>query len=88
MKAAEALKHRLKLLAGLPPKSPRDKELELIIQKILPIRRQRIPTESDWKAAAMAVVPGAGTYKYAGAATFCHELGGTREFQVPDTRGA
>jgi hypothetical protein len=23
-----------------------------------------------------------------GAATFCQELGGTREFQVPDTRGA
>jgi hypothetical protein len=66
MKAAEALKHRLKLLAGLPPKSPTDKELELIIQRILPIRRQRVPTEADWKAAAMAVVPGAGTYKYAG----------------------
>jgi hypothetical protein len=66
MSATEDLKHRLKISAGLPPNSPTDEELQLIIQRILPIRRQRTPTEADWKAAAMAVVPGAGTYKYAG----------------------
>jgi len=66
MKAAEDLKHSLKILAGLPPNSPTDDELRSIIQRIQKIRRQRTPNEADWKAVAMAVVPGAGTYKYAG----------------------
>jgi len=65
MKPTDALKIRLRILAGLPPTSPTDNELGRIIQRVSEVAIQRTPTEADWKAAATAVVPLAGRHKYA-----------------------
>lgn len=65
MYARDAMKSKLKILAGLPG-DPTDAQLDAIIADIVRIQRERTPTESDWKAASARWVPGAGTNKYAG----------------------
>jgi hypothetical protein len=66
MSPVDRLKHKLKILAGLPPYSPADDELEQIIGEIIEIASTRLPTEGDWKRAAWQYVPRAGSYKYGG----------------------
>jgi hypothetical protein len=64
--AREQLKHKLKVVAGLPPWSPTDEELDLVIADVAEVAERREPTEADWRASARRRVRGAGQYKYAG----------------------
>jgi hypothetical protein len=66
MKAVDRLKHKLMILAGLPPQSPTNGELQLIIEEIVEISATRRPTEFDWKKAAGKHVPNAGRCRHAG----------------------
>lgn len=66
MSLVDRLKHKLKILAGLPSSGPTDEELQKIIGEIIQIASTRSPTEADWKRAAWQYVPRAGSYKYGG----------------------
>jgi len=66
MSLVDRLKHKLKILAGLPSHSPTDEELAQIIDEIIEIASTRLPAEGDWKRAAWKYVPRAGSYKYGG----------------------
>lgn len=66
MNPRNALKHALKILAGLPPAGPTDAQLDAIIAEVVRVGRGRIPTQSDWLDAARRLVPDAGKYAYAG----------------------
>ncbi len=65
MNVRERMKHKLKLLAGLPSE-PTDTQLDAIVGDIRKIQPTKTPTEGDWREAAARRVPGAGTRKYAG----------------------
>lgn len=65
MSVRDRMKHKLKLLAGLPSE-PTDTQLDAIIGDVLKIWPTRRPTEGDWRESAARRVPGAGTRKYAG----------------------
>lgn len=56
------LKHHLAWLAKLPPNSPTDYELRLVIQDIQAVKSSRRPTNDDWLASAKKHCPGFGTY--------------------------
>jgi hypothetical protein len=66
MEPRENLKHKLMIVGGLPAGHPDDAELDKIIKEIEAIRKERTPTEADWKTSAGRNVRGAGEYKYAG----------------------
>lgn len=66
MSFREAMKTKLKFLAGLPPTGPTDAELDAIIRDVVQIQKERVPTEADWRTAAINHVPNERMYKYAG----------------------
>lgn len=66
MNPRRALKHALKILAGLPPAGPTDAQLDAIIAEVVRAAPGRMPTQSDWLDAATKLVPDAGKYAYAG----------------------
>ena len=61
----EMLIRALLMKMGLPPGHPTDNELNLIIQYVSSIRKFRVPTDEDWRAACGKYVPDAGNYVYA-----------------------
>jgi hypothetical protein len=60
------LKHRFRLLAGLPPGAPTDAEMVDVVAYIELVQVVREPMRADWQEAARIYTRNAGMCKYSG----------------------